>query len=532
MTLDECESEYPPRALAPGAQVVRAAPSPTGRPHIGTAMAALVNRAVADQSGGIFILRIEDTDRKRLDERAVEDILSALDWLHLMPDEGPHVGGAYGPYAQSERLPLYEAAAEWLLEQGHAYHCFCTPERLEAVRHSQSAAGQLPMYDRFCRRCDPEEAARRVNAGERAVIRMKVPPNTKIEFEDPLRGRIVFDSAQVDDQVLIKSDGFPTYHLAVVVDDHFMRVTTAVRGEEWISSTPKHLLLYRYFGWAPPRTVHMPLLRDESKRKLSKRTGDTSISWFRRQGYLPEGLLNFISRIIWAHPEEKDFYPYAEFVRLFRLEDVSKAAPVADHDILDHVNSLYMRELSPQQKYEAVLEMIAQNEAAEADVLAFEEVKKSGRETRQVSRQELARFAAAFRADPEFSRRVLTVEPERFKKLSDVMLQYSFFFPDLFAAPNSELLAKPLDDPWLATDVLRHYLERYDHSDPHEPWEAKVRQLAEEAGVKARALFMTIRVAVTGSEQTPPLYDILQVLGRTEVERRLGLAIEALQGTG
>ena len=530
MILSGYEAVYPPRQLPPGAEVVRAAPSPTGRPHIGTAMAALINRALADQSGGVFILRIEDTDRKRLDERAVDEILEALDWLELMPDEGPQVGGLYGPYAQSERLPLYQAAAQWLVQQGHAYYCFCSPERLEAVRQQQAAAGQLPMYDRYCRLCDPQEAARRVAAGETSVIRMKVPPDTQIAFEDTLRGRIVFDSSQVDDQVLIKSDGFPTYHLAVVVDDHFMRITTAVRGEEWISSTPKHLLLYRYFGWTPPPIVHTPLLRDASKRKLSKRSGDVSIAWFRQQGYLAEGLRNFISRIIWAHPEEKDIYPWEEFVRLFRIGDMTKAGPVADHDILDFVNGQYMRQLSPAQLYQAMLGLFEQIEAAGEETIAFEVAKKSGRETQEVSRAELRRFTAAFTRDPEFSRRVLTVEPERFKKLSDVILQYSFFFPDLYAVPPAEMLAKPLGSAEQAAAMLRAYLERYDHADPHEVWEAKVREQAEAAGIKARGLFMAIRVAVTAAEQTPPLYEVLQVLEQEEVARRLRLAIEALEG--
>lgn len=530
MTLNDYDPIYPPRQLPPGAEVVRAAPSPTGRPHIGTAMAALINRAIADQSGGIFILRIEDTDRKRLDERAVDEILAALDWLKLMPDEGPHVGGAYGPYAQSQRLPLYQAAAQWLLQQGHAYYCFCSPERLEAVRQQQMAAGQLPMYDRHCRLCDPEEAAQRVTAGETAVIRMKVPADTKIEFNDPLRGRIVFDSGQVDDQVLIKSDGFPTYHLAVVVDDHFMRITTAVRGEEWISSTPKHLLLYQYFGWTPPPIVHTPLLRDTSKRKLSKRSGDTSIAWFRQQGYLAEGLRNFISRIIWAHPEDKDVYPWEEFVRLFRIGDMTKSGPVADHDILDFVNGQYLRQLSPTQLYQAMLELFEQIEAAGEETIAFEVAKKSGRETQEMSLAELRRFAIAFRRDPEFSQRVLTVEPERFKKLSDVILQYSFFWPDLYTVPPAELLAKPLGSSEQAAATLRAYLGSYNHSDPHETWEAKVRAQADAAGIKARHLFMTVRIAITGAEQTPPLYDILRVLGQEEVERRLRLAIGMLEG--
>lgn len=527
MDLEQYETVYPPRQLPSGAEVTRVAPSPTGRPHIGTALQALIDRALADQSGGLFLLRIEDTDRKRLDPRAIEEILEALEWLGLSPDEGPHVGGDYGPYLQSERLPLYQAAARWLVERGYAYHCFCSAERLEALRQAQQAAGQTSVYDRHCRGLSPAEVARRLAAGEPSVIRLKVPDGERIVFHDPLRGEIAFDSAQVDDQVLLKSDGFPTYHLAVVVDDHFMRVTTAVRGEEWISSTPKHLLLYRYFGWTPPRIVHTVLLRDASHRKLSKRSGDTSIAWYRLQGYLSQGFRNFLSRIIWAHPEDRDVYSYDEFVRLFRVEDLSKAGPVADHDLLDFINSQYMRQLSPSELYRATCTWLDEV-LREEDAVAFEEARKSGRELRTYTREEIARFAAAFRQDPEFTCRVLTVEPERFKKLSDIPMQYSFFFPALFQPPTVDMLAKPAGGIGQAMSLLRAYLDVYDPADGHEAWEAKVRAMADAAGVKAKGLFMAIRVATTGSEQTPPLYDILNVLGGEEVRRRLRLALEAL----
>ena len=528
MKLEEYEALYPPRqGLPPGAEVTRVAPSPTGRPHIGTALQALIDRALADKTGGAFIVRIEDTDRKRLDEAAVDEILEELDWLGLRPDEGPHAGGQYGPYAQSQRLELYQAAADWLVERGYAYYCFCTAERLEQVRQRQVAAGELPMYDRHCRDTHPEEVARRRRAGESYVIRMRVPDDTRIAFQDPLRGEIAFDCSQIDDQVLIKSDGFPTYHLAVVVDDHFMRVTTVIRGEEWISSTPKHLLLYQYLGWPVPRIVHTPLLRDSSRRKLSKRSGDTSIEWFRSQGYLAEGFRNFLSRIIWAHPEEKDIYSYEEFVRLFSVDDLSKAGPVVDHDLLDFISGQYLRELGPAELYAAVVEWLDRVLARGEDVI-LEEAQRSGRIRHEVSLEELKRFAAVFREDPHHSQRVLTVEPERFKKLGDVFLQYRFFFPDLFQPPSAETLTRQLGTAQAATEMLRAYLERYDPSDDHETWEARIREQASMAGVRAGKLFMTLRIALTGAERTPPLYEIMQVLGEDEVRRRLRLALEVL----
>ena len=529
LTLDHYEALYPARDLPAGAEITRVAPSPTGKPHIGTALQAVVDRALADKTGGRFLLRIEDTDRKRLDTEAVHAIHEALEWLGIAPDEGPEHPGAYGPYVQSERLPLYQAAAAWLLERGYAYRCFCSPERLTEVRQAQQAAGQLPMYDRHCRALDSAEAQRRADAGEPHVIRLVVPDGEDFRFEDALRGEIAFDSRQVDDQVLLKSDGFPTYHLAVVVDDHFMRVTTAIRGEEWISSTPKHLLLYRYFGWEVPRIVHTPLLRDADRRKLSKRSGDTSIEWYRDQGYLPEGFRNFLTRIIWVHPEDQDVYSYDDFVRLFQVEQLSKAGPVADRDLLEFVNGQYLRALDPAQWYAAMDGLLARLEAR-GEGVDIEEGTKQGRVVHELSAEEVSRFAAAFRRDPDYTRKVLALEPERFKKLGDFVLQYSFFLPDLFTPPTAEALVRQLGDAVSGAALLRAHLEQYDPADGHEAWEAKVRTQAETAGLKAGKLFMALRLALTGSDRTPPLYEVTQVLGGDEVRRRLSLAIAALGG--
>ena len=527
MELAQYESLYPPRHdLPPGAEVVRIAPSPTGRPHIGTALQAIIDRAVADQSGGRFILRIEDTDRKRLHEGAVEEIIEALRWLGVPPDEGPHFGGSYGPYYQSERLEIYQTAADWLIEHGYAYHCFCTPERLEQVRQQQIAAGKPPMYDRHCRWLPADEVTQRLAAGEPSVVRLAVPPDTQIVFQDLVRGEIIFDSNTVDDQILLKSDGFPTYHLAVVVDDHFMRVTMAVRGEEWISSTPKHLLLYQYFNWPAPPIVHTLLLRDASRRKLSKRTGDTSIEWFRTQGYLPEGFRNFLTRIIWPHPEGKDIYPYAEFVRDFSVRDLSKTGPVADLDLLDFINGQYMRMLSPDELFETATAWLERVVALDQDV-GFEVAGKNERTTYTVSREDLARFAAAFRRDPAYSRRVTGLEPERFKKFGDIVLQCGFFYPELFTPPSAEQIARPLGSVEQAAEQLEAYLSYHRQDDAHEPWEAKIREAAAAVDIKAGKLFMTLRIALTGSDRTPPLYEVIQVLGEQEVRRRLGLAIKA-----
>lgn len=267
----------------------RVAPSPTGFPHVGTLYQALFDFVWAKKHEGKFVLRIEDTDAKREVEGAEQAVFDALSWANLNPDEGPITGGGFGPYRQSERLPIYKKYAEELIEKGFAYYCFCDETHLDTVRKEQEAKKLPPRYDRSCRNCTPEEAKKRVAAGEKACIRMKIPDSEKIKVTDLLRGEVEFDSDTLDDQVLLKSDGFPTYHLAVVVDDHLMKITHAIRGEEWLPSSPKHVLLYRYMNWEPPIFVHLPILRNPDHSKMSKRQGHTSVFWYRDEGYLPRG---------------------------------------------------------------------------------------------------------------------------------------------------------------------------------------------------------------------------------------------------
>ena len=274
----------------------RIAPSPTGDPHVGTAYIALFNLCFARQHGGKFILRIEDTDQARSTGESEAAILDSLRWLGLEWDEGPDIGGPHAPYRQSERSAIYRERADQLLEHGHAFRCFCTADRLDALRREQTAAQQTPGYDGHCLQLSQDELASRLAAGEPHVVRMKTPREGVCTIVDLLRGSIEIDWAQVDMQVLLKADGLPTYHLANVVDDHLMQITHVLRGEEWINSAPKHLLLYRYFGWQPPVFCHLPLLRNPDKSKLSKRKNPTSILYYRRMGYLPEALLNYLGR--------------------------------------------------------------------------------------------------------------------------------------------------------------------------------------------------------------------------------------------
>lgn len=324
----------------------RIAPSPTGDPHVGTAYIALFNWAFASRHGGQFILRLEDTDAARSSRASEEKIFSALRWLGIHWVEGPDVGGPHGAYRQSERLPIYRAHVDRLVGEGHAFHCFCSPERLEAMRQAQQARGETTRYDGHCLSLDPEEVRRRVAAGEGHVIRMKVPTDGVCTFDDLLRGPIEIPWSQTDMQVLLKADGFPTYHLAVVVDDHLMEISHVLRGEEWINSVPKHQLLYRYFGWDMPVHAHLPLLRNPDHSKLSKRKNPTSINYYRDIGILPEALLNYLGMMGWSMPDEREIFSAAEMAEQFDLSRISLGGPVFDLDKLSWLNGQYLRALS------------------------------------------------------------------------------------------------------------------------------------------------------------------------------------------
>ncbi|PAV27454.1 glutamyl-tRNA synthetase [Tamilnaduibacter salinus] len=321
----------------------RIAPSPTGDPHVGTAYVALFNLCFARQHGGQFILRIEDTDQARSTAESEQDILNALSWLGLAWDEGPDVGGEYGPYRQSERKADYAAYAEELVRKGHAFYCFRTPEELDAIREHRKAAGLNPGIKGDLALPD-DEVKRRLDAGEPYVIRMKVPDEGVCEIDDMLRGTVEIDWAQVDCQVLLKSDGMPTYHLANVVDDHRMGITHVIRGEEWINSAPKHQLLYQYFEWDMPTLCHLPLLRNPDKSKLSKRKNPTSINFYERMGFLPEAVLNYLGRMGWSMPDDREKFTLDDMIKHFDIQRISLGGPVFDVEKLRWLNGQWMRE--------------------------------------------------------------------------------------------------------------------------------------------------------------------------------------------
>lgn len=325
----------------------RIAPSPTGDPHVGTAYIALFNWAFATRHGGEFILRLEDTDAARSTKASEQKIFSALRWLGISWVEGPDMGGPHGAYRQSERLPIYRRHVDQLVANGDAFPCFCTTERLEAMRQAQQAKGETTRYDGHCQNLSAEEVAARIQAGESHVIRMRVPTEGVCAFDDLLRGRIEIPWSQVDMQVLLKADGFPTYHLAVVVDDYLMEITHVLRGEEWINSVPKHQLLYRYFGWDMPAHAHLPLLRNPDHSKLSKRKNPTSINYYRDIGILPEALLNYLGMMGWSMPDEREIFSAREMAEHFELSRISLGGPVFDLDKLSWLNGQYLRALSP-----------------------------------------------------------------------------------------------------------------------------------------------------------------------------------------
>jgi glutamyl-tRNA synthetase len=462
----------------------RIAPSPTGDPHVGTAYVALFNYCFARQHGGQFLLRIEDTDQVRSTRESEAAILRSLKWLGLTWDEGPDVGGPHGPYRQSERSAIYRAHADELIEKGHAFRCFCTPQRLDEVRKTQLAAQQTPGYDGHCAGLSATESAARAAAGETHVVRMKVPREGVCQIQDLLRGQIEIEWAQVDMQVLLKSDGLPTYHLANVVDDHLMGITHVLRGEEWISSAPKHLLLYGYFGWQAPQLCHLPLLRNPDKSKLSKRKNPTSIVYYERMGFLPEALLNYLGMMAWSMPDEREKFALEEMVAHFDLSRVSLGGPVFDQAKLSWLNGRWIREsLTPQQFGERVAQW-----ALNADYLG----------------------------------RITPLVQGRVERLSDLGAMTSFFFQGLIEPNPAELTVKGLD-----ADGVRRALQwvswRVEDTTPftRDTLEPALRETAELLGLKTKDFLRVLFVTFTGKPVSTPLFETMELLGRDLCRARL-----------
>lgn len=483
---------------------VRFAPSPTGFLHIGGARTALYNWLFARATGGKFILRVEDTDRNRFVPEALEDIMASLRWLGLQWDEGPEVGGDFGPYFQSERLAHYKQYAEKLVAEDKAYYCFCTPERLQQVRAEQEAAGRGTGYDRHCRDLPAEEVERLRAAGTPYVIRFKTPTEGTTIVSDALRGELTFDNATLDDHVLLKTDGFPTYHLANTVDDHLMQITHVLRADEWIPSTPRHVLQYQAFGWEPPVFAHLPvLLSPDGKGKLSKRHGATSVREYRENGHLPEAMNNFLLLLGWHPSDDREVFTLDEAAEIFTMERISTSPVAFQTDKLNWFTGLYIRALSHRELAERTLPWL-QKAGLLPDPCPPE------------------RFA--------YLEQVIPLVQERLKMIPEIPEAVDFFLQNEIPTPAPELLIPKKTEPSEVKRLLEAARQTLSTIDSFEEQhlEETLRMLAERLNVKTGQLFMPLRVAVTGKTATPGLFETMRVIGQERVLERIRKAGESL----
>ena len=469
----------------------RFAPSPTGYLHVGGLRTALYAYLFAKQHHGTFILRIEDTDQSRKVDGATEKLIEALQWAGVNFDEGPGKEGNHGPYIQSQRLKIYHEHVQQLLENGKAYHCFCSSERLEQLR-----ANGATMYDRHCRNISLDEAKKRVLAGEPNVVRMKIPDGGELNFHDEIRGDVTFALETIDDQVLLKSDGFPTYHLAVVVDDHTMEISHVIRGEEWLPSTPKHILLYQYFGWSIPKFAHLPLLLNPDKSKLSKRQGDVAVEDYQMKGYLKEALVNFVAFLGWNPGDEREIFSLQDLVKEFTLERVGKAGAVFNIEKLNWMNQQHMKLKSDAELLPLVKPLILEK----------------GWKT----------------FSDEYIKHVIGLMKERVVVLSDFVNAATYFFEEPTAYDETARTKnwKPESSAHIAK-LLEKFalLEKFDAASV----ELALRSTAEELQVGAGKLIHPMRLALSGVSNGPSLFHMAEVLGKETVARRMNIACEKIQ---
>ena len=473
----------------------RIAPSPTGDPHVGTAYVALFNMAFAHSQGGEFLLRIEDTDQARSTPESEGAILDALHWLGLEWDEGPDNGGSKGPYRQSERSDIYRAHADQLLDSGHAFRCFCSSDRLDELRVQQMDDKQQIGYDGHCLSLSQDDVATRVANNESHVVRMQVPREGQCTFNDMLRGDITIDWAQIDLQVLLKADGMPTYHLANVVDDHLMEISHVIRGEEWINSAPKHILLYQYFGWDIPIFCHLPLLRNVDKSKLSKRKNPTSILFYQRMGYLPEALLNYLGRMGWSMPDEREKFTLSEMLEVFDIQRVSLGGPVFDVEKLSWLNGMWIREeLTDDQLADRLQEWALNRDT----LMAF-----------------------------------LPFAKKRMETLSDIAPLGNYLVSGMLPITADQLTASGIEDETLI-EVLQFSLWRLEAI---QNWQRDtifetLKSVADSMGIKLKPFLAPLFIAIAGSSASISVMDSMNLLGADMSRARLRHAIDVLGGIG
>jgi glutamyl-tRNA synthetase len=480
---------------------VRYAPSPTGYPHVGNIRTALFNWLFARNQNGKFVIRIEDTDVARTVPGAVEAILDGVRWLGLDWDEGPQIGGDYGPYFQSQRLPLYQEAANKLVEEGKAYYCYCTPERLDQMRKIQTANRQAPGYDRHCRNLTKEQCEAEESRGTKPVIRFKMPLTGQVTFQDIIRGEVTFDNKTQDDYVLLKSDGYPTYHLANIIDDHAMKITHVMRAEEWLSSTPRHLLLYEAMGYVPPKFAHMPMILGTDRSKLSKRHGSVSITEYADQGYLPEAMFNFLALLGWSLDDKTEVISREEMVKHFSLDRISPTAAIFNIEKLKWMNGVYIRKLSPEQFFEYAKPFLLKDAAA----------------------------TRALASNEGLVRGALALVQDRARTLIEVTDIASFFFAEKLEYDKTLLVEKGLDiDATIKSlNIAAERLTSLPTFDS-ESIEKLLRPLAVELQLKTGQLFGMLRTALTGRIAAPPLFQTMAVLGKEKTLLRIREASDML----
>jgi len=483
---------------------VRYAPSPTGLQHVGSVRTALFDYFAARARGGSFILRIEDTDRERFDDRALQDIYDTFSWLGIQWDEGPDVGGDFGPYVQSERTELYREYSQKLIESGHAYYAFDTAEELAAAREEQDGKGGG--YDRRFRDMSDADLEPYRSRGIQPVVRFKVPLAGTTTFRDTVLGQVTWANEDVNpDPILMKSDGYPTYHLAAAVDDHFMEITHILRGQEWIPSAPLHVLIYEALGWDPPEFCHLPLVTGEDGQKLSKRHGSTSLLEFRKAGYLPEAIINYVSRLGWSYDDKRELFSKSDLEELFTLEKISKAPAVFDYKKLEWLNGVYIRELGSDALYAAVLPFMQESGIIEDP---------------------------PSEAQARILREAMPLIQERLKYLCDAPVMLRFLFGQASDYGPEDLLPKKLtaeETLGLQRAVAPLVSEIPNRND--EENEEKFRELAETLGTKLGNLLMPVRIAVTGSRVSPPLFGSVRLLDRDTVSDRIQKAINLLESS-
>lgn len=482
---------------------VRFAPSPTGYVHIGGLRTALYNYLYAKKHGGTYLVRIEDTDQTRLVEDAIEGMIKAMDWAGVQHMEGPFIDestghivqrGDYGPYIQSERLEIYQKYAEELLVKDKAYYCFCSKERLEDLREKQKEAGETPKYDGCCRALSLEEAKKRIENGDSHVLRLKLPENHVITFEDAIKGKIEVNTNDMDDQVLMKADGFPTYHMAVVVDDHLMAITHVVRGDEWLISTPKHIFTYEAFGWQAPTFVHLPVILGQSKKKLSKREGDVAVEDFRRKGYLPEALINYIALVGWSPEDGSEIMDMATLIEKFSFERVSKSSGVFDVDKLNYINNHYIKNYDLE-----ALTRLCKPYFIEAQFVSEE----------------------AFDSQFEKHIKIVSVLRERLNKLEDIKEYFALFTNHNFDLEDDE--AREMIEMEHVKDMLAVFVESLKNHPEITASDVKavLKTVQKETGHKGKNLFMPVRVAITGQVHGPDIAEVIEILGMENTINRV-----------